>query len=362
MLAKRDGFIDFSKGLLILWVIHIHTVFWSGMSYVTEPYRQLSLLIDVSAFFFISGYLTKPLDFVSSFRRAFKQFKDLYLNYLALSCLLLLPLSIIYFLKDKATPNLLLAIISTIRVEPTGELWGDLYVYPGSMWYLAVYLSLLIISAFILSFFGSRKFRIAFLISCLFLFTVASSLDWKHGFLFTEDVYIYFYLFIYVLGVTFKLDEQYISTHHLKLFFLTNLTICLLILFVVKDGTLQLHLNKFPPKLIYLPYSLLIIQVFLLVKRIWNYPAQSQHNSFLQFLEWCGKNSYFIYLLQGVVCSIPGFFIPILFKMGVPTIGVYVVSLAFNMTGTLLVTTCHISAKVTFLNFLRSFTPGRLPQ
>lgn len=55
--TKRDLTIDLFKGFTILWIIHIHTVFWSGDFYFSDPVRQFTLLIDVPIFFFLSGYL-----------------------------------------------------------------------------------------------------------------------------------------------------------------------------------------------------------------------------------------------------------------------------------------------------------------
>ena len=33
---ERDGYIDFFESLLIIWVINIHTVFYSGDSYISD--------------------------------------------------------------------------------------------------------------------------------------------------------------------------------------------------------------------------------------------------------------------------------------------------------------------------------------
>ena len=48
---NRDSFIDNARGLTVISVIFIHTVFYSGYSYVLEWVRSLSLYIDVPLFF-----------------------------------------------------------------------------------------------------------------------------------------------------------------------------------------------------------------------------------------------------------------------------------------------------------------------
>lgn len=52
---KRDPNIDFYRGLAVLGIIAIHTAFHSGTDYVPDWFKSLTLLIDVSYFFFISG-------------------------------------------------------------------------------------------------------------------------------------------------------------------------------------------------------------------------------------------------------------------------------------------------------------------
>ena len=352
MAVNRDRFLDFFKGLLILWVIQIHTVFWSGRTYVPELVRQVSLLIDVSGFVFISGYLTKVSDFGSSFQKSLKQFKNLYLEYFVLSCLFLLPLWLFYFIQNKSNPDLPLAIISMLRVNPSGDLWEDLAVYPGSLWYMAVYFSLLAVIPFVLNLFGSRQLRIVILTALLVLFVICGNLDWNYPFLFTETIFALFYLFIFLLGTAYKLDEQHIPLRYLKLSFLTTVTVCLLLLLFVKGGTLDLHTHKFPPNIIYLPYSLLVIHLFAIVRQMLNYAAISRPNRALSFLEWCGKNSYSIYLMQGIVCSLPGYIIPLLLNNGVPGLGVYVIALLFNLIFTLLLAFLWNRTKTVFGEFV----------
>ncbi|OKH37908.1 hypothetical protein NIES2119_12255 [[Phormidium ambiguum] IAM M-71] len=356
MTTNRDGFIDFSKGFLILWVVQIHTVFWSGQMYISDLPRELSLLIDVGLFFFISGYLTKVLDLGSLVRKSFKQFKNLYLEYLILSCLLLVPLGLFYFFKEKSFPNWQIAIISMLKINPIGDLWEDLGVFPGSLWYLAVYFSLLAVVPFFVTMFGSRKHRIIILTTVLVLFVIFSGLGWNYPFLFTETIYVFFYLFIFLLGTAYKLEQQNLSLRYLKLSLLANVTVCLLIFFFVMDGILQLIDNKFFPTVIYLPYCLMLIHVFAIVRKTWNYGAISSSNQLLPFLEWCGKNSYVIYLMQGIVCSIPGYFIPLLLKNDVPKLGIYLISLLFNLTFTLLLSFIWNRSKSLFSTSLTTIT------
>lgn len=358
---KRNGFIDAFKGGLILWVLHIHTVFWTGVAYIPDIVRQNSLLIDVAAFFFVSGYLTKPVAFVSAVRKAAKQFIYLYTNYLVFSSLLLFPIYLVFRFKDKTIPDLPLAIISMLKVNPMGELWKDAPVYLGSLWYIATFLSVLVFVPFLVSLFKSRPLRVFTLISLLVLLIFSSNLNSHSDFLFTQDIYIYFYLFIYMLGAAYRVDEQNISVRFLKFTFLVNVGICLGIFFVLHNGVLELQTRKFPPSLEYLSFSLLLIHLFAIGKHVWQYPDADQKSRKLQFLEWCGQNVYFIYLIQGVVCSVPGYFIPTLVDR-IPTLGVYFVCLIFNVCFTLLFSLAYVRSKEVFLKLVKTVKVSKTVQ
>lgn len=352
MLIKRDGFIDFWKGLMILWVIHIHTVFWSGMGYISDLLRESSLIIDISIFFFLSGYLAKPTGFLPSAKKCAKQFITLYSNYLAFSFLLLFPLSLLLILKDKVFPDFGLAIFSMLKVVPSGELWKDLSVYPGSLWYITVFLSLLAIVPFLSFCFTSRISRISTLTSILLIFYSARYLNLNFYFLFDNAVYVSFYLFIYASGMAYRLEEANIKTLHLKISFLVNVIICTLLLLLIFHGTdvFSLQRLKFPPSFEYLFFSYLIIHMFALSKRIWRYPITNQSNRFLQFLEFCGNNIFYIYLIQGVVCSLPSLFVARLLPH-LSNLGTYLFVLSFNIFFTLFLTVIYMRARNTSLSF-----------
>jgi fucose 4-O-acetylase-like acetyltransferase len=351
MIRKRNGFIDFFKGLLILWIIHVHTVFWSGQAYIPEVARQTSLLIDVPAFFFVSGYLTKVTDFISALKRSAKQFVTLYSSYLIFSCLLLIPLSFLFILKDKAVPNLGVAIVSMLKVDPLGELWGDVPVYWGSLWYMCVYFSVIWLAPITIHFFGSLILRIAILGSLLFAFTGSRYMSWGHYFLFSHSDFVYFYLFIFMAGVAYRIDEQKLSIRYTKLSFLFNLALALITFYYLDNGSLNIQAQKFPPSFEYLIYSSLLIHIFVITKHAWSYPEETSSNPVLKGLEWCGKNVYFIYLVQAVVCSAPGHFISAL-RNYLPIPGIYVVVLLFNLVFTMLLTFLYLKIKSISQNFI----------
>lgn len=345
--SERDGYIDFFKGVLIIWVIHIHTVFWSGTSYIIDGARQISLLIDVATFFFISGYLTKPATFTNSVRQAAKQFKNLYINYFVLSLLLLPTLTFAFFVRKGFFPEFQQSIIfmlSVLKLEAQGDVWGVIPVYRGSVWYLWVYLSLLPVLPFLINYFNSRKSRFLILISLLVALKLTIVFSLNFNFLFSESQYIYFYAFIYLLGMNYRIEKYNISTGVLKISFIVNIFTALILFFYFDNSSLNLQGEKFPPSFKYLIYSLLLIHIFTILQRLWNYPKSANKNSINLFFEWCGKNSYIIFLIQAIVTSFPLYFAGFL-SSRMPSFLAYLVILSFNISFTILFSFVYVFLK-----------------
>lgn len=55
MIKKRENYIDFVRGIVILQVIQIHTSFHSGGMYLPDIFRNVSLFLDVPVFFILTG-------------------------------------------------------------------------------------------------------------------------------------------------------------------------------------------------------------------------------------------------------------------------------------------------------------------
>ena len=143
--SSRNKFIDVAKGFVILWVIHIHTVYWSGITYIPDIVRETTLLIDVPFFFFISGFLAGNLSFYQSLSRYVKQIWFLLRHYL-ITCMLVLAivLSIFNILHiNYSSEDLHLALFSIIKLHPSGKMWSAVPVFKGSIWFIRVYLSLI---------------------------------------------------------------------------------------------------------------------------------------------------------------------------------------------------------------------------
>ncbi len=58
----------------------------------------------------------------------------------------------------------------------------------------------------------------------------------------------------------------------------------------------------------WLVYSLPLVHVFTLIRPYWNTVLRPRITRIATILEWIGRNSFTVYLIQGFVCSIPFLF------------------------------------------------------
>jgi fucose 4-O-acetylase-like acetyltransferase len=342
--AGRDSYIDCFKGAIILWVIHIHTVYWSGYAYIPEHVRQITLLVDVPIFFFISGYLTKPSAFYPALRKTAKNFIRLYFEYIAISCLILVAIVLVKTLSSGWTkPDFSLAIASMLRMTPHGEIWNSVRVYGGSLWYIKDYLSLLVFVPFLLGIRQIYDCKIQVLFTVL-LFTALFPKEYPdQTFVFSSYGSVSFYLFFFLWGVIFKEREQILAPKII----VTQLVLSILLGLVVYffDGQqLNIQKYKFPPSTQYLIYSLILVHFFMLLKRWGRGKVKIGHRWWVLILRWCGMNTFSIYLFQGFVCSLPYFFIEPLVPRIHPA-ALYLLVLSSNIAITLLLAYAYRSAK-----------------
>ena len=345
-MKARDGFIDGFKGLLILWVIHLHTVFWSGELYLSEGVRQKSLLIDIAAFFFISGYLVGSTDVTRSLRKFAKQFFRLYGGYIIISAIVLLLLIVgRYVVGSGGLPLQSRAFTSVLLLEPAGSLWDQIRVYNGSLWFIRVYLSMLVFLPALVGLVGVRRLRIPLLIALLVAFCMLRYQGWNREFLFIEAVYVAFYLTLFMLGTIYRAEEHAISVRWLVLSIPATALLCLAA-YAYDGGQLVLQDNKFPPTLQYLAYSLPLILLFVLAKRVWRAPEWKPLRFAGRFLTWSGRNVYSLYLFQGVACSLPYLFVRDL-RENLPAAVLYVVVLIFNVVLATVLTGSYVALQRT---------------
>ena len=328
----RDTYFDAFKGLMILSVINIHTVYWSLKPYTPDILRELAYFVDIPIFFFISGYFARYSGFLSSAGQALRQLIRLYLMYLIITVLVAAGTILwIYFIRDRVPDGLPASLLSMFTLKLSGELWGYFKGYYGNLWYLHTYFPMLLLVPVIIGspFFPRFKYSVLFL---LFILYFLMTYQYKgHVFLLRSWGDIFFYCCFFVLGTIYRIKEEELSVRLVIFSFVVN---CLVAWFIYQldGGELRLSRYKFPPAVEWLVYSLLLVHVFVLIRPYWNKTIRSRISRIAPGLEWIGNNSLTVYLIQGLVCSIPFLFAARLAEAVQSTLLLYVIVFSFNVS------------------------------
>ncbi len=303
--GARDSYLDFARGLLLLSVIHIHTLYWSLAPFTPDLVRHLAYLMDIPLFFFISGYLFKNTTFWVSVRTAGRQFGRLYLQYVVISFLVAGGILLwIYFGEGRPQRGLWKSLLSIFRVNVQGEMWGVLKLYNGNLWYLRTYFPLLLLAPFLVGLSVFRRAKIPLLVFVFLGYALATYHYKHHLFLLVRTGQVMFYAIFFVLGALYRSCERDFGSKAVALSLGLNLLLAGVV-FHLDGNTLLLGAYKFPPSPHYLIYTMLSVHVFLLAKP---YGSRLNRPVFAP-LVWAGRHSFELYLIQGAVCCLPFFFV-----------------------------------------------------
>jgi peptidoglycan/LPS O-acetylase OafA/YrhL len=303
--AGRDVYVDLVRGLLLLSVIHIHTVYWSLAKFIPDGVRHAAYLVDIPIFFFISGYLFKNPSFLGALRSVGRQIARLYRQYLAVTFLAAGAILLwLHFGERRMEPQVFAVLGSAFTVDLRGRMWNYLRMYDGNLWYVRTYFSLLPLVPLLVGPAFLRK-RLGLVLAFVFAAYVLAT---YHGaartFLLAPAGQVLFYALFFVLGAWARAREPKLRTRDVALSLALNLLLAAWV-FHGDGNRLILEPAKFPPTVPYLVYTLPLVHLFLLAKpyaRRIRWPA-------LAPLVWAGRNSFVVYLVQGAVCSLPFFFV-----------------------------------------------------
>ena len=281
---KRDSAIDFSRGIVIISIIFIHTTFFSGIYYVPYFLRQMSLLLDVPAFFFISGmtFCIKPFSITKSITRI----------------IVIFTLAVVFHdLIFQIAPWKNVFLTMTLHT-PKLHYWP---VLSYSYWFAPVYVVIIIIAPIMLQIKNPLiPSGILIFYYLIVYFTPQLSVKMNDMSILGVNInYVFFYSSFFLLGYwvysRFNKIPQVIL--HISI-----LIIGLLLYFLsyLKGGQLifDLQKNKFPPQLPYVAasfISLSLVIFFIFISRHLKTPKTIVH---------IGRYAIFYYVGQGVGGSV----------------------------------------------------------
>ena len=354
----RDTYFDAFKGMMILSVINIHTVYWSLKPYTPDIARQLAYFIDIPIFFFISGYFARYTTFFESARQALHQLGRLYLRYLVITILVAIGVLIwVYFALDRVPDGLQASLASMFTLSLSGELWGYFKGYYGNLWYLHTYFPMLLIIPFLIGTPLFPKFRYLLLIILFALYWLMTYEIKGHVFLLRAWGDILFYCFIFVLGTSYRVSEKKLTTRRILVSLCINIGVAFLV-FLSDDAELRLSAYKFPPALQWLVYSLLLVHFFVLIRPYWS-NVRPVLKLIAPGLEWIGTNSFTVYLFQGLVCSIPFLFASRLAESITSGIQLYMMVFGFNVVVSIALSRLYLGIEHFIVNRLFGQRVGR---
>ncbi|MEE4167203.1 MAG: acyltransferase family protein, partial [Desulfocapsaceae bacterium] len=250
----------------------------------------------------------------------------------------------VYFFRDRVPADLPASLLSIFTLQLSGELWGYFKGYYGNLWYLHTYFPMLLLVPLLLGWPLFPRFRYPLLLLLLVLYYLMTYHYPGHVFLLRSWGDIFFYCFFFVLGTVYRTKEKSIRVSPVLLSFALN---CLIawIIFNMDGGELRLSRYKFPPSLQWLVYSLLLVHLFVLARPYWDRGIRPLISAFAPGLEWIGRNSFTVYLIQGFVCSMPFLFAAGLAEIVSSTLLLYAAVFVFNVAVSIILSMIFTSSK-----------------
>jgi fucose 4-O-acetylase-like acetyltransferase len=290
---KRNNILDIVKGFAIINIILIHTVFWSGKSYIPyQTLRELTLLVDVPLFFFLSGWAASLHK--QDLKGTFKRLKKLYIPYLVMIVVLLLSSLIFYNTRESFDTVLKWLTFTSHRSL-------EFRVVMGSMWFLAPFIIISVFTPLYTFILKNRKISILFIMFLLCINVIFNLATFKLPNIsilgMTSLRIVVFYLFFYFLGMY----TRDIKLTFKQLIYVLSPIIILFVYYLWKANfKFELQANKFPPNIFYLISSMFSVIATLYLKNFEGWVNKHIKNSkLLKFLSFSGQNVYNIYLYQG---------------------------------------------------------------
>ena len=288
-MKKRNYNIDFLRGIATISIIVIHTAFWSGTAYLPEWVSNITLLLDVPAFIFISGITSS---YSKTFMKKINGLLKLWQKWIFFLLFYILIL-LIFFRSDLKLVDIINWIFYSFPRET------HLTVVQGSIWFMIMYIKVTILSATIITlnnyFEKSKKNRldnikkIILLLLLIFSYTSLS----KNTIIF--DSYTYFYLIIYLIGY---LSINYkISLKQMIKYQIINLILLLIVLYAYKYNINDFQTVKFPPSF---PYIFVSAPSIILYWYLKDHLSIKKNNK----INYIGINAIDFYFAQGISSSL----------------------------------------------------------
>lgn len=287
----RNDYIDFLRGLAAICIVAIHTAFWSGGSYTPAWFQNMTLLVDVPFFFYLSGWGASYNKF--SFIKAVNGLINIWKKWIFFVTLVALfcyfsSYCPIKFEGVKDIVDLVNNYIFAVSIK-------GFCVIAGSVWFMPWYLSVFLLNTLIVIFLDKTENPL----NChnFYLVFLVISFVWTcyHSTFSQMPVrYFLFYSFFWMLGVN-RFGKQ--TSFYGFLFFIFICIVGFLGSSYLQGLSIaELQKAKFPPSLKYGFASMFVI----LVAKY--FEGKMLHNN--NFITHIGSIAIFYYFAQGIGSSL----------------------------------------------------------
>lgn len=283
---NRDISIDFIKGIAILNVIIIHTVWWSGDFYINRYsiLRQAPLLFDVFVFFIVAGMLStikQRMTLTGLISKLSKQ----YIIYLIVILIWII-----------------IAKLSSVALDPIEILEAfSLFLFTNSpgveglastIWFMKIYFIIQII-IYCLQKVKMKSIILTITVAITYLFHFFSSTTTSYDAISSKVNVISFYYSLVVIGQIIQSKTIILKKNIIVLVVLLLFLISIAILFGVND----IQTEKFPPSLLYFTICLPAIGFIFIMKNS-AYVVNIREQKIYKLITWAGKNSIYLFYAQ----------------------------------------------------------------
>ena len=294
---ERNHYVDLLKGIAIISVILIHTVFHSGNSYVPRWFSNFTVLFEVPMFFFLAGW---SFSYIKNNKSYIKSLILTQLRYMLFMIIIFIAINITNYLNFSNNQVGLGTLSKWFFHEYSST--APFTSVSWSLWFFKVYFIVSIIGAMLLKLLNRKASKILTVLCYIGVFVVTfiypSLGKLNMG---VELSYIFFYLFFYMLGNLTK-DRKF-NLPEMIITFTSLVAILILINKLSSINILEIEDNKFPPNFVFLIWSSFGVVIVLYLKRFFN-------NCKENILSKIGQNSIYVYFAQGIGASALFFIAP----------------------------------------------------
>ena len=289
--AERNSYIDFLRGIAALGIIAIHTAFWAGQSYTPAWFWNITLLLDVPFFFYLSGWASsyKKCELKHVVKSLFIIWNKwiFFVSLVAIFCAFSRKLPI-HFEGVVDLRDLINNYMYNVSIP-------GFCVVAGSIWFMQYYFVIVLVNSIVMILF--QKSNKIFEYKRLYMWMLIASFVWVHYGKYAlglDLTYFLFYSIFWMLGMNRKGKNKTLLS--------LMLTIALIAGAVCFASYLQqlplydLQSAKFPPTLKYGFASLFAV----VIAKFFD----GKYNRRCKMLEHIGRNAIYYYFGQGIGSSI----------------------------------------------------------